>query len=241
MSIQRETVTIDSDWGIDDRSGHVNIGQRCAEELNLSRSKRKSNVTLLRDDDLKPEEYRLDIARDGMSIASAGDNGFLHALATIKQLRNGPLIPIGNIRDYPRLAMRGFHFMFESIRQLGLKEAAALIDSAARLKLNTLLFEFGPRFPFERHATVRSPSALSGSELRQLLDLARSHGIQCIPLQQSIGHLNYLLRHDEYSHIREEDEVRAQMCPTNEDSFRIFTELEGVKKWGDGGEDGLIG
>jgi hypothetical protein len=93
------------------------------------------------------------------------------------------------------------------------------------LKLNTLLFEFGPRFPFERHATIRSSSALTDSELRQILDLAQSHGIQCIPLQQSLGHLNYLLRHDEYSHIREEEDQKAQMCPTNENSFRIFTEL----------------
>lgn len=225
MSAQGGSVTIDSNWGIDDRSGHPNIGQRCAEELGLSRDKRKSNVTLLREDGLKPEEYRLDIAGDAVSIIANSGNGFLHALATIKQLRNGPLLPTETIRDYPRLAMRGFHFMFESIRQLGAPEAAALIDSAARLKLNTLLFEFGPRFPFERHAAVRSPSALTGSELRQLLDQARSHGIQCIPLQQSLGHLNYLLRHDEYSHIREEDEVRAQMCPTNESSFQVFTEL----------------
>ena len=225
ISIQRETITIDSNWGIDDRSGELNIGQRCAEELGLSRDRRKSNVTLLREDDLKPEEYRLNIARDGVSITAASGSGFLHALRTVKQLRNGPLLPIGSIRDYPRLAMRGFHFMFESIRQLGATEAAALINSAARLKLNTLLFEFGPRFPFERHDTVRSPSALTGSELRQLLDQARSHGIQCIPLQQSLGHLNYLLRHDRYSHIREEEEVKAQMCPTNEDSFQIFTEL----------------
>lgn len=63
MSIQGETVTIDSNSGINDHSGNPNIGQRCVEELDLSRSKRKSNVTLLRDNDLKSEEYRLDIAR----------------------------------------------------------------------------------------------------------------------------------------------------------------------------------
>ncbi|MFC1713277.1 family 20 glycosylhydrolase [Candidatus Poribacteria bacterium] len=225
ISIQGGTITLDSNWGIDDRSGHPDIGQRCAEELGISKDKRKPNVKLLREDGLKLEEYRLNIAREGVCITAASNNGFLHALRTIGQLRNGPLLPIGVVRDYPRLAMRGFHFMFESVRQLGAPEAAALINSAARLKLNTLLLEFGPRFPFQRHAAVRSPSALIGSELNQLLDLARSQGIQCIPLQQSLGHLNYLLRHDEYSHIREEEEVKAQMCPTNENSFRVFTEL----------------
>lgn len=225
MSFQGGAVILDSNWGIDNRSRQQNIDQRFAQELGISRGKGKSNVTLLWEDDLKPEEYRLDITRDGVSITATNINGFLHALMTIKQLRNGPSLPMVKIRDYPRLAMRGFHFMFESIHQLGVPEIAALINSAARLKLNTLLFEFGPRFPFERHSTMRSLSAFTGSELRQLLDQARSHGIQCIPLQQSLGHLNYLLKHDEYSHIREEDDQKDQMCPTNEDSFRVFTEL----------------
>ncbi|MDQ1329632.1 MAG: Beta-N-acetylhexosaminidase, partial [Candidatus Poribacteria bacterium] len=225
MSFQEGSVILDSDWGIDDLSHKQNINQRFANELGISIGKKESNVKLLWQDDLKPDEYRLDVTRDGVSVTATNINGFLYALTTIKQLRNGPMFPIVKIRDYPRLAMRGFQFMFESIHQLGVPEATSLINSAARLKLNTLLFEFGPRFPFERHATIRSSSALTGSELRQLLDLARSHGIQCIPLQQSLGHLNYLLKHDEYSHIREEDEQKDQMCPTNEDSFRIFTEL----------------
>jgi len=225
VSPQGGSVAIDSGWGIDDRSGYPDIGKRCAGELSLSSDRRKWNVTLLREDGLRTEEYKLGITGDGVSIVANSSNGFLHALRTVKQLRNGPMLPTGEIRDYPRLNMRGFHFMFESIAQLGATEAAALINSAGRLKLNTLLLEFGPRFPFERHSTVRSPSALTGSELRELLDQAQSQGIQCIPLLQSLGHLNYLLRHDEYSHVREEDEVKAQMCPTNEDSFRVFTEL----------------
>jgi hypothetical protein len=225
MFPQEGAVTLDSTWGIDNRSGYPKIGKRWAQELGISSDKGKLNVTFLMDNSLKPEEYRLDIGRDEVSIIAASENGFLYALSTVKQLRNGPLLSIGKIRDYPRLAMRGFHLMFESIRQLGATEAAALIKSAARLKLNTLLLEFGPRFPFERHATVRLPSALTAAELRQLLDQARFHGIQCIPLQQSLGHLNYLLRHDEYSYIREEEEVKAQMCPTNENSFKVFTEL----------------
>ncbi len=225
MSSHGGFIILNPDWGIDDRSGYPNIGQRCAQELGISGDKGKLNVTLLRDDDLKQEEYRLDVAKDGVYITAASENGLLYALATIKQLRNGPLLPTGRIRDYPRLAMRGFHFMFESISQLGVTEAIALINSVARLKLNTLLLEFGPRFPFERHSTVQSPSALTSSELRQILDQAKSYGIQCIPLQQSLGHLNYLLRHNEYSYIREEEEVKAQMCPTNENSFKVFTEL----------------
>jgi len=115
--------------------------------------------------------------------------------------------------------------MFESLHQLGAPEALALISSAARLKLNTLLLEFGPRFPFEGHAAVRSPSALTPTELRQIVDHARGLGMECIPLLQSLGHLRYLLQHEEYADIREEDRYRDQICPSNARSLKVFTEL----------------
>lgn len=219
------TVILDSNWGIDDQSREESIPGRLVRELGISAGKLKRNVVLCRQEDLKTEEYRLEIGKRSISITAKDGNGFRYALATLQQLRSGPVFPLVKIRDYPRLAVRGFHCMFTSIQQLGVTDATALINSAARLKLNTLLFEFGPRFPFERHAALRSPAALTSSELRQLLDLARSHGMECIPLQQSLGHLEYMLRNEAYAHLREEEEHKAQMCPTNPNSFRVFTEL----------------
>jgi len=225
MSLSGQVVTLDSSWGIEDRTAHPGLAGRYAEMLNLRQSRHRTNLALVQDGGLEREEYQLEISGNAVTIRASSENGFLHALATIRQLRNGPVLPVGRIRDYPRLEMRGFHLMFESIHQIGAAEAVALISSAAKLKLNTILFEFGPRFPFERHAAIRSPSALTRSELRQIVAHARSLGITCIPLLQSLGHLNYLLRHDEYADIREEDEHRDQLCPTNERSFQIFTEL----------------
>lgn len=224
--VRHDGVTVlDSSWGIDDQSGLENVGHRFARELGISSGKQKRNVAFVRREDLKSEEYRLEIGVDAVTVTAKDARGFLYALATIQQLRSGPVLQRATVRDYPRLRMRGFHLMFEAIQQLGAAEATTLINSAARLKLNTLLFEFGPRFPFERHATVRSPAALTRTELRKLVELARSHGMECIPLQQSLGHLEYLLQHETYAHLREEDEHRAQMCPSNPDSFRVFTEL----------------
>jgi len=225
MSLSGEAVTLGPDWGIVESDAGPGVAARFADALGLPRAKRESSVILLRDDGLGREEYQLEIATDKVKAVASGEAGFLHALATIRQLRNGPILPVGRVRDYPRLSMRGFHLMFESIHQLGAAEAIALITSAARLKLNTLLLEFGPRFPFARHAVVRSPSALTAAELRQVLEHARSLGIECIPLLQSLGHLHYLLRHEEYADIREEEEHRDQLCPTNEKSLRVFTEL----------------
>ncbi|MGC9318509.1 MAG: family 20 glycosylhydrolase, partial [Armatimonadota bacterium] len=92
--------------------------------------------------------------------------------------------------------------------------------------LNTLLVEMGDRFPFEgEHEVVTSPSALTRPQLRRIVDEARDLGLRIIPLVQSIGHLEWLLRHDDYADIREEDQVRAQLCPSNERSLQVWAEL----------------
>ncbi len=220
-----ETTVVDGSWGTVDGSGLSGLDERYARALNLSRCKGAKNLCLIRDEALAKEEYHLEIATDGIGVTASSMQGFLHGMSTLQQLRNGPIFPIGKIRDYPRLPMRGFHLMFEAIHQMGAEEAVALITSAARLKLNTVLVEFGDRFPFEKHRVVRSPSALTREELSHMLEHARSVGVEPIPLLQSLGHLGYLLKHDEYAHIREEDQYRDQMCPTNEQSFRVFTEL----------------
>ncbi len=225
ISLSGKEIRLDSAWGVVDRASAPGPAARFAQELGLPLGERARNLALGRQDGLRQEEYRLDISEKGVTATASSDQGLLHALATLRQLRNGPILPAGRISDYPRLAIRGFHLMFESIHQLRAADAMALISSAARLKLNTLLLEFGPRFPFERHAAVRSPSALTATELKELIGHAQSLGMECIPLLQSLGHLGYLLRHEEYADIREEEQHRDQMCPSNGRSLQVFTEL----------------
>ncbi|MBD3293045.1 MAG: family 20 glycosylhydrolase, partial [Armatimonadia bacterium] len=149
-----------------------------------------------------------------------------HALATIDQLRAGPMLPVGTVRDWPRLPVRGLQLMVEKIYQLDETQITSLIRSAARHKLNALLIEMGDRFPFEgEHEVVASPAALSRPQLRRVVDEARDLGLEIIPLVQCMGHLEWLLQHDEYADIREEDEVRAQICPSNERSLEVWCEL----------------
>lgn len=220
-----EMVRLDSDWGLSDRSELAGIAARYADELPVAGRPKARNVTLQRDRGLAAEEHVIRIANEEVHVTASSERGFLYALTTLRQLRNGPLLPAGTVRDYPRLPIRGIHLMFESVTQMGFREAMGLISTAARLKLNTILMEFGDRFPFERHFVVRAPSSLTREEVKQLLAHAHANSIQPIPLLQSLGHLNYLLKHEQYADIREEGKALAQMCPSNEKSFRVFTEL----------------
>ncbi|MDD2706994.1 MAG: family 20 glycosylhydrolase [Verrucomicrobiae bacterium] len=221
-----EMVRIDETWGIKDRSGLDRIKSKFQTVLGVADDERSKNLSLARKENLGEEEYRIDIDAAGMAIAASTPQGFQRAYATLIQLQDGPHLPACHIHDWPRLPIRGMHLMFRCFRQMGFVEAQNLIATAARLKLNTLLMEFGDRFPFAgRHRIVASPSALTRAEITALVTQAREQGMEIIPLLQSLGHLEYLLKHDAYAEVREEDQHRAQMCPTNEKSFQIFTEL----------------
>ncbi|MGD9495368.1 MAG: family 20 glycosylhydrolase [Armatimonadota bacterium] len=227
MELSTEQVAcVDHSWFVADQSGLLDVGSKFAEALCIGVNTEPNRVVLRRDASMEREEYLLSIAPGQIEVRAAHRPGFLHALATIDHLRDGPLLPVGTVRDHPRLPLRGIQLMVEKISQLREDSILALMRSAARHKLNALLIEFGDRFPFEgEHAAVASPSALTRPQLRRIVDAARDLGLEIIPLVQCLGHLEYLLRHEHYADIREEDEVRAQMCPTNPRSAQVWAEL----------------
>jgi len=213
-------------WFLADESNLTDVALRYTEDLCISVADEPNRLALKRDPELDPEEYTITIEPGTIDVTASTRAGFLHALATINQLRDGPTLPTGYISDRPRLEVRGLQLMFESVKQLRFDDAMALLQCAARHKLNTVLMEFGDRFPFEgEHKVVASSAALTRSQVRQLASRAQDLGIRIIPLLQSLGHLGYLLKHDQYAAVREEDEVRHQLCPLNEQSLQVWTEL----------------
>ncbi|MHC4295512.1 MAG: family 20 glycosylhydrolase, partial [Planctomycetota bacterium] len=173
--------------------------------------------------DLPDQGYAIDVSQTEGQIAATSESGFRYALETLRQIVSAGRVPPVSIEDAPQLDIRGFHFYLH--RQFEADEVTRFIDAAARSKLNTIIPEYFGRFPYSKHRRIRQPSAFSKSEVRKLTAHAAAQGVQIIPLQQSLGHLNYLLRHDAYAGIREESEVMDQMCPLNPKSFETFTEL----------------
>lgn len=223
---EEQTVLVDHRWRVTDESGLLEVGSKFTEAFCIGMTDEPNQVMLVRDESLDPEAYALEIEPGRITVTAARRSGYLHALATIDHLRDGPRLPAGTIRDRPRLPLRGLQLMVEKVYQLDEGQILSLIRSAARHKLNALLIEFGDRFPFEgEHEVVTSPSALTRPELRRIVDEARGLGLEIIPLVQCMGHLEWLLRHEEYADIREEDEARAQICPLNERSLVVWAEL----------------
>lgn len=172
-----------------------------------------------------PGGYSLKLQPNEIDCLAPDAAGFRHALVTLRQLLIRPRMVTGVIEDAPTLAIRGFHLNFESYRRMDIESALRLMEAAARLKLNTLLVEYGPRFPFEAYPELRDGTTLSAGDIEKLNESAQGHGIEIIPLQQSLAHLEYFLGHESRAHLRERPPKVNLLCPSHPESLPLIKSL----------------
>lgn len=172
-----------------------------------------------------PDGYTLWFDPGSVICCANTTEAFRNAWRTLRQLSAESDMPVGLLNDYPSLAMRGFHLNFESYRRMDLAAALQLIETAAKFKLNTILIEYGPRFPFDAHRDIRDVNCLSREDVAALADAADAEGIELIPLQQSLAHLEYLLKHDRFSHLLERAPKQNLLCPSHPESMPLIKTL----------------
>ena len=185
----------------------------------------KIPVQLVSDDGQPGEGYELGIAADGVGLKASHEAGFEYGLDRLEQLCVAGRLPLGVIRDAPAMGMRGFHINFGGLRHMGCEQSLKVLEGMRRWNLNTVLIEYAERFPYGQHGRISSVDSLTREQVSALVGRARELGIQVIPLQQCLGHVEHVLSHDEYAHLREEEEKRDQWCPLNEGAFDLFREL----------------
>jgi len=77
--------------------------------------------------------------------------------------------------------------------------AEELFADLAGQGINTVLVEYEDTFPFDGIELAWDRSAcFTGASLRRFLEAAAESGIEVIPLQQCLGHLEYLFRWKRY-------------------------------------------
>ena len=177
------------------------------------------------DNNMDPEEYIVTIEKSTVNILSGSVKGIDYAMQTLWQISPDGNLPTGRIEDKPSMKIRGFHLNFDSFRQMDINEALYVLETAADLKLNTVLIEYSNRFPFENHKQIAVNTTLLPEDILKINKKAQELGLEIIPLQQTIGHLEYLLRHDQYEKIRENLDSESQICPLNPLSIKIVEEL----------------
>ena len=126
-------------------------------------------------------------------------------------------------------AVRGFHLDLR-IQVMTMPALRAFATRLHELGMNTLIMEWEGTFPFEKHPAILNRYAYTKDEVTSFIGYCKSLGIDVIPLQQSFGHVEYILRNYRYKDLREDQENYSQVCPMKPDLdkalFRdLFAEL----------------
>jgi len=102
----------------------------------------------------------------------------------------------------------------------------SLADDLSQKGINTLVIEYEATFPFNKHATICNEYAYSESDIKEVVSYCARLGIDIIPLQNCFGHCEYILRHDRYATLREDNKEVSQVCPLKiKEAKEVFGEI----------------
>ena len=176
--------------------------------IELESTRSNSNSVRLKKTTVKPaeESYSLSIRREGVDIEAGTDSGFYRGLTTLSQIIQikGRLLPCIQITDKPDLEVRGYMLDISRCKVPTQESLFQLIDTLASLKFNQLQFYTEHTFAYQNHQNVwRDASPLTGEETQALDTYCYNRFIELVPNQNSFGHMDRWLRHDNYKHLAE--------------------------------------
>jgi len=125
--------------------------------------------------------------------------------------------------------IKGFHLDLR-IQVMKPKALKAFALKLSKSGVNTLIMEYEATFPFEKHPLIANRYAYTKTEIADFVKYCSTLGIDVIPLQQSFGHVEYILRFPKYAKLRESNKDYSQVNPMEEKLARelfkdLFTEM----------------
>jgi hypothetical protein len=121
--------------------------------------------------------------------------------------------------------VKGFHLDMR-IQVMKMDALKAFAKKLSEQGINTLVMEWEGTYPFESNPLIPNRYAYTKEEIKSFISYCSSIGIDVIPLQQSFGHVEYILRNEKYKDLREDQKDYSQVCPLDtEGNKKLFTEL----------------
>lgn len=122
-------------------------------------------------------------------------------------------------------AVRAFHLDLR-LQVMTPSALHALADEVAGLGFNALIMEWEGSYPFVKHSQISNRFAYTPQEIKSFLAYCKKLKLDVIPLQQCFGHVEYILRHKRYAHLREDHKDFCQLCPLKEkEAVELFKDL----------------
>ncbi|EFO21044.2 hypothetical protein LOAG_07445 [Loa loa] len=130
------------------------------------------------------------------------------------------------------LSSQNYFIAPNRIFHLDLKGAAPKMDYLLKLVpfikqigATGIMIEYEDMFPFTgKLSGVKAGNAYTLDELRRFLRAIQTHDLDIIPLVQTVGHLEYILKYPNFSKYREEERYPQVICLTDEGAVDLVQE-----------------
>ena len=122
-------------------------------------------------------------------------------------------------------AVKGYHIdlRVQVIRMPALK---VFVQQLKDNGINTLIMEWEATYPFEKYPVIGNQYAYSKAEVSSFMKFCDSLKLDVVPLQQSFGHVEYILRNYRFAALREDPRDYSQVCPSEAQADSLlFTDL----------------
>ncbi|XP_074454243.1 hexosaminidase D-like isoform X3 [Larus michahellis] len=96
----------------------------------------------------------------------------------------------------------------------------------SQLGANGILIEYEDMFPFKGELEIlKSPYAYSEEDIERIQQLAELHKLEVVPLVQTFGHVEFILKHEKYQHLREVERFPNSFNPHIPDTLALLKSI----------------
>ncbi|NXE06469.1 HEXDC Hexosaminidase, partial [Lophotis ruficrista] len=96
----------------------------------------------------------------------------------------------------------------------------------SQLGANGVLIEYEDMFPFKGELELlKSPYAYSEEDVERIQRLAELHKLEVVPLVQTFGHVEFILKHEKYQHLREVERFPNSFNPHVPDTLALVRSI----------------
>ncbi|XP_013920231.1 PREDICTED: hexosaminidase D-like isoform X2 [Thamnophis sirtalis] len=135
--------------------------------------------------------------------------------------------------ELKKLPHRDFSSMQMRLVHLDLKGAAPKVSYLeqifplfSKMGANGVLVEYEDMFPFQGELEIlRSPYAYSEEDITKIQELADLNKLEIIPLVQTFGHVEFILKHEKYRHLREVERFPNSFNPHLPETLALLKAL----------------
>jgi len=177
------------------------------------------------------EAYDAVFAPEGIAVRARHPEGITRFDSLAAQMRQLALeeegVPCIQVRDWPDMEVRGIHLDLKYFMHRIDYLTHEWLPELHRCRINTLLLEYEDKFPFSRYPELVAPGAFTPEELRTFLAKARGLGIRVVPLFQTLGHWEFILRHERFRPLRggAAGEYHTEVRPNDPEALKLIFEL----------------